>query len=155
MMEKFSQLLENSSKEEILKEIELRLEKSDENDFWKEKVIPFVDAILSILIPLREQNLLFNPEGDIKNKFDSELFFRWSDLVCLRVLAFIIQESNEKKQLVRTEYKNVNYELIDLEIVANYLVSNRVNLTDEDNLDFPMTIYNLHTALNTIIKSLF
>ena len=62
-MEKFSQILQNSSKEEILEEIENRLKNSDEKEFWKEKVIPFVDSVLSVLLPLREQNLLFNPEG--------------------------------------------------------------------------------------------
>jgi hypothetical protein len=154
-MEKFSQILQNSSKEEILEEIENRLKNSDEKEFWKEKVIPFMDAVLSVLIPLREQNLLFNPEGKIKEKLDSELFFRWSDLVCLRILAFILQESNEKNELVRTEYKNINYDLIDLETVAKYLTSNRIDLTDEDNLDFPVATYNLHTGINTIIKNLF
>ena len=154
-MEKFSQILQNSSKEEILEEIENRLRNSDEKEFWKEKVIPFMDAVLSVLIPLREQNLLFNPEGKIKEKLDSELFFRWSDLVCLRILAFILQESNEKNELIRTEYKNINYDLIDLEVVAEYLTSNRIDLTDEDNLDFPVATYNLHTGINTIIKNLF
>ena len=154
-MEKFSQILQNSSKEEILKEIENRLKNSDEKEFWKEKVIPFVDSVLSVLLPLREQNLLFNPEGKIKEKLDSELFFRWSDLVCLRILAFILQESNEKNELVRTNYKDVKFELIDLEIVAKYLTSNRIDLTNEDNLDFPVATYNLHTGINTIIKNLF
>lgn len=154
-MEKFSQILQNSSKEEILEEIENRLKNSDEKEFWKEKVIPFVDAVLSVLLPLREQNLLFNPEGKIKEKFDSELFFRWSDLVCLRILAFILQESNEKNELVRTDYKDVKFEPIDLEIVAKYLTSNRIDLTNEDNLDFPVATYNLHTGINTIIKNLF
>ena len=154
-MEKFSQILQNSSKEEILEEIENRLKNSDEKEFWKEKVIPFVDSVLSVLLPLREQNLLFNPEGKIKEKLDSELFFRWSDLVCLRILAFILQESNEKNELVRTDYKDVKYEPIDLEIVAKYLTSNRIDLTNEDNLDFPVATYNLHTGINTIIKNLF
>lgn len=154
-MEKFSQILQNSSKEEILKEIENRLKNSDEKEFWKEKVIPFVDSVLSVLLPLREQNLLFNPEGKIKEKLDSELFFRWSDLVCLRILAFVLQESNEKNELVRTDYKDVKFEPIDLEIVGKYLTSNRIDLTNEDNLDFPVATYNLHTGINTIIKNLF
>ena len=154
-MEKFSQILQNSSKEEILEEIENRLKNSDEKEFWKEKVIPFVDSVLSVLLPLREQNLLFNPEGKIKEKLDSELFFRWSDLVCLRILAFVLQESNEKNELVRTNYKDVKFEPIDLEIVGKYLTSNRIDLTNEDNLDFPVATYNLHTGINTIIKNLF
>ena len=154
-MEKFSQILQNSSKEEILEEIENRLKNSDEKEFWKEKVIPFVDSVLSVLLPLREQNLLFNPEGKEKDKLDSELFFRWSDLVCLRILAFVLQESNEKNELVRTDYKDVKFEPIDLETVAKYLTSNRIDLTNEDNLDFPVATYNLHTGINTIIKNLF
>lgn len=63
-------------------------------------------------------------------------FFRWSDLVCLKTLAFIIQESNEKNELVRTDYNNVKYSYIDLEKLGTYLSSNRVNIIDEDSLDF-------------------
>ncbi|MDZ7818419.1 MAG: hypothetical protein U5K55_07310 [Aliarcobacter sp.] len=60
-------LLQNSSQEEILKILEDKLKQSEEPEFWKEKILPFTQAILSILIPLREQNLLFNPEGQIVN----------------------------------------------------------------------------------------
>lgn len=70
-------------------------------------------------------------------------------------MAFILQESNEKNELVRTNYKDVKFEPIDLEIVGKYLTSNRIDLTNEDNLDFPVATYNLHTGINTIIKNLF
>ena len=36
-------------------------------------------------------------------------------MVCLKTLAFIIQQSNEQNKLVRTEYKNVEYKTINLE----------------------------------------
>ena len=111
-------------------------------------------AILSVLIPLKNQNLLFNPEGKIVQELNSELFFRWSDLVCLKTLAFILQESNEKNKLVRTDYIDVKYKVIDLEKLGSYLSSNRVNIVDEDSLDFPMSIYNLHIGMITIIKNL-
>ena len=143
-----------SSCEEIIKVLEDKLKNSEEPDFWKEKIIPFTEAILSVLLPLKEQNILFNPEGQIVNTIDSELFFRWSDLVCLKTLAFIIQESNEKNTLVRTDYNNVKYSYIDLEKLGTYLSSNRVNIIDEDSLDFPMSIYNLHQGMVTIIKNL-
>lgn len=154
MNDNFTKLLQNSSQEEIIKVLEDKLKNSEEPDFWKEKIIPFTEAILSVLLPLKEQNILFNPEGQIVNTIDSELFFRWSDLVCLKTLAFVIQESNEKNELVRTDYKNVEYKVINLEKLGVYLSSNRVNIIDEDSLDFPMSIYNLHQGMITIIKNL-
>lgn len=153
-MDNFTKLLQHSSEKEILELLEERLIKSDEPEFWKEKILPFTSAILSVLLPLKEQNILFNPEGNIVISIDSELFFRWSDLVCLRTIAFILQESNEKNKLVRTDYKDVNYKSIDLEKIGTYLSSNRVNLIDEDILDFPMSVYNLHIGMVSIIKKL-
>lgn len=154
MNENFTKLLENSSKEEILEILAEKLKQSDEADFWKEKIIPFTEAILSVLMPLKEQKLLFNPEGKAIDELNSELFFRWTDLVCLKTLAFILQQSNEQNRLVRTEYENVNYKTIDLEKLGTYLSSNRINIVDEDSLDFPVAIYNLHQGMITIIKNL-
>ena len=154
MNDNFTKLLQNSSQEEIIKVLEDKLKNSEEPDFWKEKIIPFTEAILSVLLPLKEQNILFNPEGQIVEEINSELFYRWSDLVCLKTLAFVIQESNEKNELVRTDYKNVEYKVINLEKLGVYLSSNRVNIIDEDSLDFPMSIYNLHQGMITIIKNL-
>ena len=111
MNDNFTKLLQNSSLEEILAILKNKLDQSEEPDFWKEKIIPFTEAILSVLIPLKEQNLLFNPEGQIVQKLNSELFFRWSDLVCLRILYFIIKQSNEKQQLLRTGYQNKTYQI--------------------------------------------
>lgn len=155
MNDNFTILLQNSSQKEILENIEEKLKKSDEADFWKEKIIPYSEAILSVLLPLKEQNLLFSPEGKIVNSLDSELFYRWSDLVCLKTLAFTIQQSNEQNKLLRTDYKNVDCKTIDLEKLGIYLSSNKVNLVDEDSLDFPISIYNLHQGMLTIIKNLF
>ena len=154
MNDNFTNLLQNSSLEEILEILEEKLKQSEEPDFWKEKIIPFTEAILSVLISLKNQNLLFNPEGKIVQELNSELFFRWSDLVCLKTLAFILQESNEKNKLVRTDYIDVKYKVIDLEKLGSYLSSNRVNIVDEDSLDFPMSIYNLHIGMITIIRNL-
>jgi hypothetical protein len=154
MHDNFTNFLETSSLEEILEVLKNKLEQSEEPDFWKEKIIPFSEAILSVLIPLKKQNLLFNPEGKIVQDLNSELFFRWSDLVCLKTLAFILQESNEKNKLVRTDYIDVKYKVIDLEKLGSYLSSNRVNIVDEDSLDFPMSIYNLHQGMITIIRNL-
>ncbi|MDY0051125.1 MAG: hypothetical protein RBR65_01180 [Aliarcobacter sp.] len=154
MSDNFTNLLQNSSEEEILRILEDKLKQSEEPEFWKERILPFTQAILSILLPLKEQNLLFNPEGQIVTSIDSELFYRWGDLVCLKTLAFIIQQSNEQNTLVRTDYKNVEYKVINLEKLGVYLSSNRVNIIDEDSLDFPLSVYNLHQGMITIIKNL-
>lgn len=153
-MDNFTKLLQSSTSEEILTILQEKLDKSDEPEFWKEKIIPYAQALLSILLPLKEQNLLFNPEGKIIKELNSELFFRWADLVCLRTLAFIIEQSNNEGKLVRTDYKTDSYNPIDLEKLGTYLSSNRIDLTDEDNLDFPMATYNTHIAMTTIIKNL-
>jgi len=153
-MQTLDELLQTSSKEEILELYSQSLDKSEEEDFWKEKILPYVDAVLSVLLPLRDQKLLFSPEGKVVEQIDKEFFYRWSDLVCLRTLAFILEESNEKKTLLRTDYKDVSYKEIDLQILGEYLNSYRVNLKDEDNLDFPVANYNLHTGMLTTIKTL-
>ena len=155
MNDKLNELLKNSNKQEILDTYKKALENSDEAPFWKEKIVPFVDAILSVLIPLKEQNLLFTPEGKIVKELDSELFYAWTDLISLRTLAFTIEQSNQSGTLLRTEYKDVNYSKINLETLGTYLSSFRVNLQDEDNLDFPVANYNLHIGMITIMKTLF
>lgn len=154
MSDYFTNLLQNSSQEEILLILKEKLKQSEEPEFWKEKILPFTEAILSVLFPLKDQNLLFDPEGQMIKSLDSNLFFRWTDLVCLKTLAFILQESNEKNTLVRTDYKDVEYKVINLEKLGIYLSSNRINIIDEDSLDFPVSIYNLHQGMITIIKNL-
>jgi hypothetical protein len=155
MDDNLTKLLQTSSKEEIILVLKDKLNNSDEADFWKEKIIPYLDSILSVLLPLKKQNLLFTPEGEIVTILDSKLFYKWADLVCLKTLAFIIQESNKKKYLCRTKYNmNLNYEPIDLEILGSYLSSNKINLIDENSLDFPISIYNLHLGMLSIIKKL-
>ena len=155
MNDKLTELLENNTKEELLEYISSALEKSDESPFWKEKIVPFVDAILSVLLPLEDQNLLFTPEGDKADKLDSELFYKWTDLISLRTIAFTLELSNEQDKLLRTSYKDVPYKKIDLEVLGKYLSSYKINLTEEDHLDFPVGNYNLHIGMVTIIKSLF
>ena len=155
MNDKLSELLNKDTNNELLEYIKSALDKSDESPFWKEKILPFVDAILSVLFPLKEQNLLFTPEGKIEKVLNQDLFYKWTDLISLRTLAFTLEISNEKNSLCRTSYKDVNYSKIDLEKLGKYLSSYKVNLIDEDNLDFPVGNYNLHTGMVTIIKSLF
>jgi hypothetical protein len=149
-------LLKNADIQTILQTLEDELKSKEESPFWKDRVIPFSQAILSVLIPLRDANMLFSPEGIAQDELTPELFLKWSDLVSLKTLAFTIQKSNEAGVLLRTELnENVckNYKSIDLKILGDYLSKNSINLQNEF-LDFPIANYNLHQGVSSVIKSL-
>ena len=115
------------------------------NDGIKAKEVSFSEAILSVLIPLRESNRLFTPEGVRVDELTPELFLQWNDFVSLKSLAFTIQRSNKLEDDSKTD--------IDLKILGDYLSHHNVNLEDE-LLDFPISHYNLHQGVSNVIKSL-
>jgi len=129
-------LFEVGSIESILEVLDVELNQRNESPIWKLKVIPFSEAILSVLIPLRDAKLLFDPEGKEVDILTPELFLRWSDFVSLKMLYFKMKDSD-----------------MDLEKLAKYLSLSNVNLKDE-TLDFPISTYNLHQGVSNVIKSL-
>ncbi|PHS55731.1 MAG: hypothetical protein COB17_11170 [Sulfurimonas sp.] len=150
------ELFKKASIEEILTILKNGLKTRNESHFWADKVVPFSEAILSILIPLRDQNMLFDPEGKSVDELTPELFLLWNDFVSLKSLAFTIQKSNVECKLLRTKLDNdicEKYEIIDLSKLGDYLARYTVNLEDE-NLDFPISNYNLHQGVSNVIKSL-
>ena len=156
MKQESYKLFKTAKIEEILNTLDTELKTRNESPFWTDKVIPFSQAILSVLIPLRDVNMLFNPEGLHVEELTPELFFKWSDFVSLKTLAFTIQKSNLANELLRTKLDSSTcreYNEIDLKILGDYLAKNNVNLKDE-NLDFPISSYNLHQGVSNVIKSL-
>ena len=156
MKQESYELFANADMQTIVKTIDTELQKRNESPFWAEKVAPFTEAILSVLIPLREMDLLFTPEGKYVEKLTPELFFEWSDFLSLKTLAFTLAKSNEAGRLLRTsldEEDCVRYEAIDLKRLGEYLSHYTVNLERED-LDFPIAHYNLHQGVSNVIKSL-
>ena len=150
------ELFKNENIENIVKTISDELATRNESPFWAEKVTPFSRAILSVLIPLRDENMLFNPEGKKIEELTPELFLEWSDFVSLKSLAFTIQKSNVEGELQRTSLDIPTchrYKEIDLQILGDYLSSYTVNLENE-SLDFPISNYNLHQGVSNVIKSL-
>jgi hypothetical protein len=150
------ELFEKSDLDTIVETIDKELQTRNESPFWKDKVVPFSKAILSVLIPLRDMDLLFTPEGKYVEKLTPELFLEWSDFLSLKMLAFTLAKSNEAGALLRTQLdakKCENYEPIDLELLGEYLSLYTVNLERED-LDFPIANYNLHQGVSNVIKSL-
>ncbi len=149
-------LLESGESSAILAAISTALDQSDEAPFWRQKSVPFCEAILSVLIPLREQKLLFDPEGNPHSKLTSALFIRWCDLLSLKTLAFTLAHSHKEGKLVRTKLPAdlcTSYAPIDLEILGKYLSSYTVNLNDEW-VDFPITNYNLHIGMTSLITKI-
>jgi hypothetical protein len=156
MKQESYELFASATRQAIIKVIEDELHKRNESPFWSDKVVPFSDAILSVLIPLREMNLLFTPEGKKVEQLTPELFLEWSDFVSLKTLLFTLAHSNEAGELLRTSLRKdevLQYEAIDLKTLGKYLSRYSVNLERED-LDFPIANYNLHQGVSNVIKSL-
>ena len=149
-------LFGSKSADDIATALDITLQSRNESPFWMDKVIPFTQAVLSILIPLREQNLLFDPQGRFQEQLTPELFLEWMDFVSLKMLAFTIQKSNEVSKLLRTsleEEQCLNYHAIDISVLATYLSKYNVNMQNED-LDFPIANYNVHQGVKNVVKSL-
>lgn len=149
-------LFENGNIEEITSQLAKELETRNESPFWADKIVPFSYAVLSVLIPLRENDLLFTPEGKAANALTPELFLQWNDFLSLKTLAFTLAKSNEAKELLRTSLEKEQckrYEPINLEFLGEYLSKYTVDLERED-VDFPIANYNLHQGVSNVIKSL-
>ena len=149
-------LFETGTFDEISETIAKELDTRNESPFWKDKVVPFSEAILSVLIPLRDNGILFNPQGVKEAKLTPELFLEWGDFVSLKTLAFTLQKSNEAQELLRTNLSLEvcqTYKEIDLKLLGDYLSRYSVNL-EYENLDFPISNYNLHQGVSNVIKSL-
>jgi len=156
MMQTVGQIFTTETKEQIVSVLEVALKSSNESPMWTEKAIPLAEAILSVLIPLREQNLLVTPEGATAEGLTPELFLRYCDLLNLKWLAFTLQMSNDTDKLERTKYTQEQadkYKGIELSTLGAYLSSFAVNLEDEW-LDFPIANYNLHIGVSDLIKKL-
>lgn len=146
-------LLRNGEATAILGAISTGLDRSDEAPFWRQKSLPFCEAVLSVLVPLRDQHLLFDPEGNPHSELSSPLFIRWCDLLSLRTLAFTLAKSNDAGKLLRTKIDTDTYQSIDLEILGKYLSSYNINLENE-MVDFPVTNYNLHIGMTSLISKI-
>lgn len=156
MKQESYELFEKATLDVLVTTLDKELQLRNESPFWADKVVPFSQAILSVLIPLRDANILFDAQGESVEKLTPELFLEWSDFVSLKTLAFTIQASNENAKLMRTNLESdicQEYKEIDLDLLGEYLSKYSVNLTDE-NLDFPISNYNLHQGVSNVIKSL-
>lgn len=156
VLHSMSTLLRSGDLPSIVGAISTALERSDDAPFWRQKTLPYCEAILSVLLPLRNEKLLFNPEGVPQEELTVDLFLRWCDLMSLKTLAFTLSKSNDAGKLLRTKIAPEDasrYRPIDLEKVGSYLSGYSVNLSDEW-VDFPITNYNLHLGITSLISKI-
>jgi len=149
-------LLRSGDASSITGAVAAALERSDEAPFWQQKTLPYCEAIVSVLLPLREQKLLFDPEGVRHAELTPQLFLRWCDLLSLKTLAFTLAKSNCAGKLARTKIDSEiasAYQPVDLEILGKYLSGYGVNLNDEW-ADFPITNYNLHIGITSLLTKI-
>jgi len=99
MIKTFAQILAEESIETIENTLKTALQHANESPFWSEKTLPLAHAVLSVCIPLRDQKLLFDPEGNPQASLTPVLLLRWCDLVSLKTLAFTLQKSNDAGQI--------------------------------------------------------
>lgn len=150
------ELFKSADAQTILDVLETELKTRNESPFWSDKIVPFSNAVLSVLIPLRDDKMLFTPEGNKVDELTPELFFEFNDFVSLKTLAFTLQKSNEAGELLRTKLDSATcqrYKTISLDVLGEYLSKYNVNLQNE-SLDFPIANYNLHLGVSNVIKSL-
>ncbi len=150
-MKTLKTMFEEDDVKQLTQAVELSLHNKNESPFFAEKATPLLQAIYSVILPLKAQDLLFNPEGKRIEKFDFDAFMRWTDLVSLKLLYFTIKESNEKGQLCRTEYNDVSYTPVDLSVLTEYMKRYNIH-TEYEEEDFAIAHYNMHIGIASVIK---
>lgn len=156
MIKPFARILADDPIEAIESAMKSALDRAGESPFWSQKALPLAHAVLSVLVPLRDQHLLFDPEGNPVQELTPPLLLRWCDLVSLKTLAFTLQKSNEAQTLLRTKLgadSAALYRPVDLTALGTYLSGYMVNLENEA-LDFPIAHYNLHTGIADVVAKL-
>ena len=152
-MKTLKMMFEENNIKQLTQALEIALKNKNESPFFAQKVTPLVEAVFSVIIPLKEQNLLFNPEGKKIETFTFKDFLEWTDLVSLKNLYFTLKESNEKGSLTRVLFNSSDYNSVDLEVLTDYV--KRYNIHEEyEEEDFPIAHYNMHTGIASVIKEI-
>jgi len=153
VLHSFASLLSTGKPDAFVGAMTLALDNADEAPMWKQKTLPYVEAISTVLFALRDQGLLFDPEGKPHDLLTPALFLRWCDMMSLKTLAFTLSKSNDAGMLLRTKIIDGAYTPIDLEVLGKYLSSYTVNLENEAE-DFPIRNYNLHVGITALIEKI-
>jgi len=130
----FNPLLKGTA-DEITDIIGNMLDTSGDNAFWSGRALTMMKALLSILIPLRDKDILFDPKFNKKDILTLDLLVKWIDLQNLKTLYFLIKRSNDLGYLDidgwPQEWKK-RYEPINIDRLESYLTSVYLDIHDED-----------------------
>jgi len=94
-------------------------EAGGDNQYWVERGQILMKGLLSVLVPLKERNALFYPDGKPADGLNFTLLTKWLGLNELYKLYLLVKEDNEK---VGNDMKNPEY--IELKRLESYLMSN-------------------------------
>ena len=130
----FNPLLKGNA-DEITDIIGNMLDTSGDNAFWSGRALTMMKALLSILIPLRDMDLLFDPKFKKQEILTLSLLVKWIDLQNLKTLYFLIKRSNDLGYLDipgwPEDWKK-RYQPIDIDRLESYLTSVYLDIHDED-----------------------
>jgi len=111
------------------------LETSGDNAFWAGRALSFMKGLLSVLVPLRDMGLLFNPEMEREEILTFGVINKWIALQDLRTLYWVIKKSNDAGTFIVDCFspeEKAKYKPINLDRLKAYLASVYVDLSAED-----------------------
>ena len=133
-------LIEDKNK--IMEEFEEYLNMTDysKNNIFRKELCEVLDAVLDILIPLRDMNLLWTPSGTKVKFLTWNIISEWFwDIKLLNNLNFIIENSNESETMIDVydvfaEEHKQQYKKIDNGKLKKFLKENK---SDYRNIVLP------------------
>lgn len=115
--------------DEIIDVIGNMLETGGDNAFWAGRALSMMKGLLSLLVPLRDRNMLYDPgsaktpaECKIEHIFTFKVLNKFLDLEAMRNLYFYIKELNSKM--------SNDWEYVDVSRMEAYMASCSVPLSD-------------------------
>lgn len=115
--------------DEIIDVIGNMLETGGDNAFWAGRALSMMKGLLSLLVPLRDRNMLYDPgsaktpaECKIEYIFTFKVLNKFLDLEAMRNLYFYIKEMNAKM--------SNSWEYVDCSRMEAYMASCSVPLSD-------------------------
>lgn len=83
------------SADEITDIIGNMLDTGGDNSFWSGRALAMMKGLLSILVPLRDNGLMFDPTGKKVDVLTFSFLGKWIDMQNLKMLYFTIKEANK------------------------------------------------------------
>lgn len=127
-------LLNKGTADEITDIIGNLLEQGGDNAFWSGRALSMMKGLLSILVVLKDNNLLFTPNGEKSEILTFTLLQKWIDDKNLKKLYFTIKVANQiinrKYRFLEDEDSDKIFEEKPLEYIHGWINDNEINESD-------------------------